>query len=204
MFVCCVFMVLWWWFFVWLCLSLADEGSDSTDDEHEELRACQNVRGNTEIWGCFFFFATMSFVSCLNHDDADDARQEKNRRQSEHQEGFSGEWVWFVADGDDEDDERDQDSEADAGFVHVQLVLQRLPTSLLLTSSVSLVQAQRHGAENDGKNGNDGHDVNFDGRHFGILFLEGEEEEEEEEEEIKDVSKSRLSRRHGKLFVEDL
>jgi len=34
--------------------------------------------------------------------------------------------------------------------------------------------------------------------------LEGEEEEEEEEEEIKDVSRSRLSRRHGKLFVEDL
>lgn len=87
--------------------------------------------------------------------------------------GFAGEWVRFVADGDDKDDERDQDSEADSGFVHVQLVLQRLLPSFFLSRPIGLVQTQSDRAENNGKHGNNGHDVDFDGRHFELLFWGG-------------------------------
>ena len=53
-----------------------------------------------------------------------------------------------AGEGDDEDDERDQDSEADSGFVHVQLVLQRFLPSFFLSRPIGLVQTQSDRAEN--------------------------------------------------------
>jgi len=146
---------------------LADERSDGADDAHEKFGTSENVRGDTKS-GCFrVLLPSVSLAETLHDDHADDASQQQDGAQGEHQESLSGERVWLVADGDDENDECDEDADADAGFVHVDLGLADVANQIVGRPgiSVSLVKTQGDRAKNNGQDGNDGHNVDFDSRH---------------------------------------